>query len=179
METETIRAAIAGDRAALETFAAHALKYAIGVAVREGAAPWDADDIGQDVAAEACAKLSALREPAAWTGWIGTAARRAVIRTAEERRRGAVSGDALTDTDRPVETDPEGIPDAEPGPAVLELPETMRRAVLLHYFDGLSVRETARALGLTLNGAKCALQRGRRRMSASVARGLRLSAVEA
>lgn len=42
-----------------------------------------------------------------------------------------------------------------------KLPEKNKTAMLLHYFEGFSVEETARILGISVSGAKMRLSRGR------------------
>lgn len=42
-----------------------------------------------------------------------------------------------------------------------KLPEKNKAAIVLHYLEGLSVEETAKALGISLSAAKMRLNRGR------------------
>lgn len=48
--------------------------------------------------------------------------------------------------------------------ALAELPERMRAAVALHHVAGLSVRETAQAMGTSENTVKSHLRDGMRRL---------------
>lgn len=177
MDDGTIRAALAGDRDALETFAGAVRRYAAGTATALRARPWDVDDVAQDVAMLACSRLADLRNPGAWRGWIGTATRR---RLADLRRKDLpdLMPDGLPDDAAPVEVDP-GTVDADPGPAVRDLPGQMRRAVVLHYFRGLTVAETARAMGTTRNTVRSSLRKARARLAVAVAEGRTLAEVDA
>ncbi len=49
--------------------------------------------------------------------------------------------------------------------AIERLPERQRATLLLHYYEGLSVRETARALGVTAGTVKTQLSRARDALS--------------
>lgn len=48
--------------------------------------------------------------------------------------------------------------------AVMNLPVRLREAVILHYYQGLSVTETAQALGITQPSASNRLKRGREKL---------------
>ncbi len=177
MEIETIRGALAGDRDAVEAFADGSRRYAVAVALRAGAQDADAEDVGQTVAGALLGRLGALREPEAWRGWVATSARRALVDLS--RSRGPAVAGILPDDARPVEVEPAGVPEADPGPAVRDLPGAMRAAVVLHYFRGLTVAETAHRLGTSRNTVRGNLRTARARLAAAVARGDRLAEVVA
>lgn len=46
----------------------------------------------------------------------------------------------------------------------MNLPVRLREAVILHYYQGLSVTETAQALGITQPSASNRLKRGREKL---------------
>jgi RNA polymerase sigma-70 factor (ECF subfamily) len=52
--------------------------------------------------------------------------------------------------------------------AVMSLPQHYREAVLLFYFDGLSVEEAAQAMGTSVTAAKVRLHRARAKLGAAL-----------
>jgi RNA polymerase sigma-70 factor (ECF subfamily) len=134
----------------------------------------DADDVFQEVAARVWRNMHSrprLRNPRAW---LLTVAYRQFL---DHRARWPVHA-SLSDHDPPgrdwsaldpsilAERSDEGRMLDE---AVKELPEVLRTVIVLHYTGGLSLRETAAAVGITVGTAKSRLNSGleqlRRRLS--------------
>jgi len=114
------------------------------------------DDLVQDVFLHALTKLSDLREPAAFGGWICTLARR---RAADHYRR-------LPPVDPLVDAVAQGAsPDvaAEAAAAVAaiqDLPESYRETLALRLLGGYSGPEIAAITGLTTDSVRVNLHRG-------------------
>lgn len=105
-----------------------------------------------------------LRDPAALRPWLV----RIAARHALARRRRTVPTLSLLDG-APVttfrEADPDHIALAE---ALSDLPPRIRACLSLHYYVGLSVGETATALGISPNTAKFHLKAGLERLRAAL-----------
>jgi RNA polymerase sigma-70 factor (ECF subfamily) len=134
----------------------------------------DADDVFQEVAVRVWRNLHArprLRSPRAW---LLTVAYRQFL---DHRARQPVHS-PLRDHDAPGRdwsaTDPSTLMERSEevrilDEAVKELPDLLRPVIVLHYTGGLSLRETAEAIGVSVGTAKSRLNSGleqlRRRLS--------------
>ena len=120
-----------------------------------------AEDIVHDVLARAYARRDTLRDHRKLGQWLYQIARNAI---ADHYRRR-----------RPTEELPVGLADQEPDesgeaqrelarcltPFIEELPAHYRQAVMLAELQGLTQREVASKLGLSVSGAKSRVQRAR------------------
>lgn len=109
-------------------------------------------------------RIGSLRDPAALRSWL----LRIAARHALGRRRRARNDEGLPEEiGSPIggATDPERIALAE---ALGGLPPRMRACLSLHYYAGLSVAETATALGVSPNTAKFHLKSGLTRLRAAL-----------
>lgn len=117
----------------------------------------DADDLTQQVFEQAFGRLPALRDAAAFPGWITSIARRTAL---DERRRNA----PLTGMDiDAVATDasPEDQADAERAlQAIRALPDAYRETMVLRLVEGLTGPEIAERTGLTPGSVRVNLHRG-------------------
>lgn len=117
-----------------------------------------AEDAAQDAFIEAYLKIGALRDPAAFPGWLSTIVRRQCIRSIRGTRPGVVALDDVGE-----------LRCAEPGPDETALKEEEKRllrtalnrlreherAVLeLFYFSGYSCREIASRLRISVPAVK-------------------------
>ena len=131
-----------------------------------------AEDAAQEAFVIASRELPRLRHAERFAAWICTIARRVACRMARSRRDRGVLPDAAA-------------PMANSGPhpsdlvrqAVVELPDRAREVVVLHYFTGLSHKEIAASLGLSLEAVHGRLVRARR-MLADRLRGNGLGDIE-
>lgn len=123
-------------------------------------------------------KLAAARDPLAWVGRIAT---NAVIdhgrrRGAERRAMGAYAAETALADDEPL---PDAAVDAEVAacvmPMLARLPAPYRETLELVEIDGLSQRQAAERLGLSLSAVKSRVQRGRRQLKQAF---LRCCAIE-
>lgn len=124
----------------------------------------DAEEVVIDTMVTAWERIGSLRDPAALRSWL----LRIAARKALARRRRAVPGHELLDEAAATTSsaaDPERIALAE---ALDGLPSRQRACLSLHYYAGLSVAETAGALGISPNTAKFHLKAGLERMRAAL-----------
>ena len=113
-----------------------------------------------DTMVTAWERIGSLRDPAALRPWL----LRIATRHALGRRRRPAPTAVLLDGSLPAVSgaaDPERIALAE---ALDRLPPRMRACLSLHYYAGLSVAETANALGISPNTAKFHLKEGLARL---------------
>ena len=150
---DTLRAAVAGDQ---DAFARLYADYSRMVhAILLGRVPRrDVDDLVQDVFLTAYTRLSGLRSPEAFGGWIAAIARN---RATDHLRRSR-------DEDELRAEMPGGEPiDAETF-AVLEvvkkLPEAYRETLLMRLVEGMSGQEIADRAGLSPGSVRVNLHRG-------------------
>jgi RNA polymerase sigma-70 factor (ECF subfamily) len=136
--------------------------------------PHDADDVFQEVAARVWQNLQSrprLRSPRAW---VMTVAYRQFL---DHRARRPVYV-PLLDHDAPerdwLAGDPASMAERTEDAKMLDevvqkLPESLRSIIVLHYTGGLSLRETAQVIGVSVGTAKSrlntALAQLRRRLS--------------
>jgi RNA polymerase sigma-70 factor, ECF subfamily len=120
-----------------------------------------AEDAAQEAFVIASHELARLRRADRFGPWICTITKRVAGRMARSRReRGVLQDTAAAST-------------ANPGPhpsdlvqqAVRDLPDKSREVVVLHYFTGLSHKEIAASLGLSLGAVHGRLVRARRMLA--------------
>jgi RNA polymerase sigma-70 factor (ECF subfamily) len=179
-DAEIVGRAVAGDRqAAADLIERHAAAvYAVCLGLL--ADPDRAEDVSQDALLRGISSLASLEDPGAFRGWLVAIARN-LCRDAWQRSRrrrelldqqveaaraasgpgavaapgmGAAGDDANAEEDRDLEE------------ALARLPEKYRLPLLLYYFDGLSTRRVAEALGIAQTGAATRLCRARRALRA-------------
>jgi RNA polymerase sigma-70 factor (ECF subfamily) len=113
----------------------------------------DAADVVQEVFVEAWAKLGALRDPAAFPGWILALARsRALDQTRRNARRGS---DADTGA-----APPPSLEATRALAALRELPETYRATMIMRLVEGMTGPEIALRTGMTPDSVRVHLHRG-------------------
>ena len=154
---ELVIAAQRGNRAAFTTIYArfHRVVHAIALArVPHG----DAGDVVQDVFAEVWLKMTTLREPAAFPGWIVTLARRRAIDHARQRLR-SDSTSSVAPTELAVMPPPHAEARAAMD-AILALPDTYRETIIMRLVEGLSGPDIAERTGMTPESVRVHLHRG-------------------
>lgn len=114
----------------------------------------DANDVVQDVFADVWSKLGALREPAAFPGWILTMARNRACDAA--RRRRPISDDKADLAIAPPPTSEA----AAALRAIRALPETYRETLIMRLVEGLTGPEIAERTGMTPDSVRVHLHRG-------------------
>ena len=125
----------------------------------------DADDVFQDTAMRAWRSLperGRLRSPRAWLMTIA-------YRGALDHRARRPANAELQDSPDERFPDPSRLAQQSEdrgrvNAAVAELPDPIRAVVVLHYSGGLTLRETAKAMGISVGTAKSRLNRGLERL---------------
>jgi RNA polymerase sigma-70 factor, ECF subfamily len=118
----------------------------------------EADDLMQDVFVSALTRLTGLREPAAFGGWLAMIARNRVIDWRRARRETTELPDDLS---RPEPDRSE----AEQVLAVIRtLPEAYREPLVLRLVEGLTGPEIAEQVGLTPDSVRVNLHRGMKQL---------------
>jgi len=123
----------------------------------------DAEDVSQNILVRVCENISGLKKPAAFGNWLSAIIKNEIIRfRGKKTARGpAVNIDEYIATDAYdalIEDDVEFLPSEyvireEERKVVMslvdKLPERQLEAILLHYFEGLSITETAQQMEVT------------------------------
>jgi len=121
----------------------------------------DVDDILQDVFLKIHAKLETLEDETRLESWVYQITRNAIVDFYRSKKPFSPIGDR--------EDLPDSVDEEAPGSRLASglremvdhLPEPYREAILLVEFEGISQKELASRLGLSLSGAKSRVQRGR------------------
>jgi RNA polymerase sigma-70 factor, ECF subfamily len=132
----------------------------------------DAEDLTQEVFLQVHRKVNSLRDEAAFKGWLFRVTMNTILMHFRKRRMDALPLHYLADSDTSpilgtlqvltVVCEPtERIALAR---AIGGLPQCRRAAVVLHDIKGMSHREVALFLGVSLNTAKSNLCRARRQL---------------
>ena len=119
-----------------------------------------ADDILQDVFLKIHSRLGTLEDPAKLEGWIYLITRNAIIDFYRTRKPTSEISETL-----PAEA-PENDVDLDQLKTafrrmIQNLPEPYRQALVFTEFEGLTQKELAEKLGISISGAKSRVQRGR------------------
>ena len=154
--------------AALETVwtdVAAKLRGYIRVRIRDHAT---AEDILQDVFLKAHTRIAQLKSPEKLEGWLFLIARNAVA----DHYRKSKSHEELP-ADMPRQAPEVEIECAEQVRAafrrmITELPAPYGEALMLTEFEGLTQKQLAQRLGISLSGAKSRVQRGREKLKESL-----------
>jgi RNA polymerase sigma-70 factor (ECF subfamily) len=120
-----------------------------------------AEDILQDVFLKVQTKLGQLDDPAKLQSWLYLIARNTIIDHYRAKKQTTQILDSL-----PAEEHLNGDPEIEGLKAafrrmVYTLPDPYRDAIVLTEFEGLTQKQLADRLGISLSGAKSRVQRGR------------------
>jgi RNA polymerase sigma-70 factor, ECF subfamily len=134
---------------------------AVGMAYSVAADRHLAEDAAQEAFVVASRELPRLRRPDRFGPWICTIAKRLAGRMARSRRERGV----LPDTAAPPALNLGQHPSDPVRQAVSDLPDRAREVVVLHYFAGLSHKEVAASLGLSLEAVHGRLVRARRMLA--------------
>ncbi|HEX4170177.1 MAG TPA: sigma-70 family RNA polymerase sigma factor [Bryobacteraceae bacterium] len=152
-EAALVRAAQNGDRAAFGRLYEQYGRLVHGILLAHVAYS-DAEDLMQDVFVKAMERLPALREPAAFAGWLIAIARRTATDQQRANKPTSAAGPFLAGGSRP---DGEAF-------AVLavirKLPESYRETLILRLVEGMTGPEIASRTGLTPDSVRVNLCRG-------------------
>ena len=135
---------------------------------RRVTAPADVDDVLQEIFLRMQRGLPSLRDDERFGPWLFTVARTTII---DHRRRAARHRVAEPDGTSEQEIEASDDDDALERelatyvtPFVAALPSPYREALTLTELEGLSQKEAAEMLGISLSGMKSRVQRGRARL---------------
>jgi RNA polymerase sigma-70 factor, ECF subfamily len=158
-DEELVRAATRGSRTAFGELYTRYARVVHGILLTR--VPYgDAEDLVQDVFVVAFRKISTLREPKAFPGWLGAIARHSASEFHRSSfHRMAAHSEATREAKREKMTEPEA--DAL---TVLEtiqsLPDAYRETLVLRFVEGLTGPEIAQKTGLTADSVRVNLHRG-------------------
>ena len=120
-----------------------------------------ADDILQNVFLKIHTGLASLKEDTKLQGWLYQIARNAVTdHYRAQKPKAGIPGWATHPESTPGERAVQELSECLL-PMVQQLPENYRQAIILSELKRLALKEVARALDISLSGAKSRVQRGR------------------
>jgi RNA polymerase sigma-70 factor (ECF subfamily) len=133
---------------------------------RRVSADSDADDVLQDVFLRMQRSLGSLRQEDAFGPWVYRVARSAIAEHHRARARHPVSDAAPADA--PTDDDAAGVVERElsacVAPFVARLASPYREAVTLTELEGMTQKDAAAMVGISLSGMKSRVQRGREQL---------------
>lgn len=125
----------------------------------------DVDDVLQDVFVRMQKGLASLRDEERFTSWLFQIARSSIAEHGRTRARHPLPGDATHEQPAvPTDYDDRDAARALAGCVsmfVAQLPSPYREAVTLVELEGLTAREAADMVGISVSGMKSRVQRGR------------------
>jgi RNA polymerase sigma-70 factor (ECF subfamily) len=132
--------------------------------------PADVDDVLQDVFVRMQRGLGGLRDDERFTAWLFRIARSAVAEHGRARARHPLAAGEAPDTaSEPADDDDRAAASALSGCVagfVAQLASPYREAVTLVELEGLTAREAAGLVGVSVSGMKSRVQRGRAQLRA-------------
>lgn len=164
--------AVHGEQGALEALCTAVAKGVLA-RVRFLQSGDDAEDIAQEALVQMCAQIHTLKEPKAFRAWLNK------IIASEVRyycRRNTLRGQLIYLDEAPQDIaneDEKYLPDEqalrkEEADIIMEIIETLpmrqREAVLWHYYDGMSITETAKLMGIAHQNVSQYLAQARRKV---------------
>jgi RNA polymerase sigma-70 factor (ECF subfamily) len=189
-DAELVRRAKAGELAAFEALTTKHEQRVYSLALRMLRQEQDAEDVTQQTFLSALENLEGFRGEAGFSTWLLRIASHAALKIIRKRKGlPTVSLDAATESTDTVETvpHPEFIADWRHSPeqlvhnnelrrllddALAQLDEKHRLVFLLRDVEGLSIKETAEALGLSEANTKVRLLRARLQLREQLTRTL-------
>jgi RNA polymerase sigma-70 factor (ECF subfamily) len=122
-----------------------------------------AQDLLQEVFLKASAGLDRLTHPSKLPGWLFRIARNAVTDHYRTRKETVPVPEDLVAAEPPDDAEAEAL-QAAFRRMIHSLPSPYREAILLTEVEGLTQKELAARLGISLSGAKSRVQRGRQQL---------------
>jgi RNA polymerase sigma-70 factor, ECF subfamily len=149
----TIRAAVRGDQSAFTRLYSDYVRMVRAILL--GRVPRaDVDDLIQDVFITAYTRMSELRDPAAFGGWLAAIARNRATDHLRQRRD-QVELPAELPGGEAIEAETLAVLDV-----IRKLPEAYRETLLMRLVEGMSGAEIAERSGLTAASVRVNLHRG-------------------
>jgi RNA polymerase sigma-70 factor (ECF subfamily) len=128
-------------------------------------APRDADDLTQDVFLQAINKLSRLREPAKFGGWLAMIARNTATDHHRRRRPATAIDDALASSESSAHAKLQAKRALQ---AIRALPKAYREVLLMRLVEGMTGPEIAQRANLTPGSVRVNLHRGMKLLKAAL-----------
>lgn len=125
--------------------------------------PATAEDIRQDVFVKIHQRMGQLEDPTKLQGWIYSIARNAIIDHYRTRKENVEVPESLPAESTADDPEIEGLKAAFRR-MIYSLPEPYRDALVLTELEGLTQKQLAERLGISLSGAKSRVQRGREKL---------------
>jgi len=159
---KTVKRAIRGDRDALFELCEKIAKSVLFRTTFILNNPSDAEDVSQEVLIRVCEKIHSLREPKAFKVWLGCIVTNEVRRcmTRKVKLGDILNIDDLIEVAMEVKDDflPQEHAEIEESRETVmgiikSLPVRQREAVILRYYDGLSVTEVAKVMNIAKQNA--------------------------
>ena len=164
---------LGGNRETFGELVERYLQAAHGVAFAHTGNHADAEDATQEAFLKAFRSLDSLHERARFGAWLVTIVRREAIQVLRGRQRELGMRERLGTV---PESEPPEVLQRDTHDAlrehVMALEEGQREAILLFYFAGKSIRETATLLGISNAAAQKRISRARESLSKSVVSAL-------
>ena len=149
-----VEAARQGDRVAFDELYRRYRRLVHGILLSR-VPPVDAEDLLQDVFLRAWRQMHALREAAAFGGWLAAMARHRAV----DHLRARPAGEPLGDVGHPASAD-DDLRAAQALSAIRALPEAYREPLLLRLVEGMTGPEIAEQTGMTPGSVRVNLCRG-------------------
>jgi RNA polymerase sigma-70 factor (ECF subfamily) len=171
-DADLVACAIAGDRDAFGMLVERYWRTAVAIAATVVRDPAQAEDVAQEAFVAAYRRLSSLRNPSRFAGWLATVVRQKGV-------------DALRKAARPspaplaIVAEPAWLPSSNPGltadeaetvrAAVRSLPRKFQEVVILRFVAGLSTNDIAERLAKRPSTVRVWLHRAYGRLRKSLA----------
>ncbi len=131
----------------------------------------DAEDLLQDIFTKIHKNIRSLRDKDKLTAWVFRITRNAITDYYRRRKTAEpISGLPIEPQEWPDESALVSDPATWLAPMVQELPAKYRQALTLAELGGMTQKDMARELGISLSAAKMRVQRGRRLLGQALAR---------
>ena len=156
VEDGLIRAAVRGDRAAFGELYSRYARMVHGILLARVPRA-DAEDLVQDVFLSALRQLGALREVAAFPGWLASIARRRATDYFRAARNVSPLDERMADSRPALSADAGAFEVLE---LIRSLPEAYRETLILRLVEGMTGPEIAARTGLTPDSVRVNLCRG-------------------
>ncbi len=170
-DTEWVRACLAGDREAFRILVDRHRDAVYNLAYQMSGNATSAEDLAQETFIRAFQKLRQYKPSYSFRNWLlGICANLSRSRYRSRKRKRALEEAYATE----AAIRREGRHDAEDraesargtvGRALMQVPESLRAPLVLHYMEGQSIREIAETLNIRLSAVKMRLARGRERLA--------------
>ena len=174
MESSLIAAAKGGDASAFETLMGAYEQRVYALCLRMMGNPHDGEDVAQEAMLRIWQRLAQFRGDSAFSTWVYRVT--ASCTDALRRRRPQSSLEALQEDGFDARDDAPTPPERQEAretqraiaAALADVPADMRSVFLLRDVHGLSVEDTARALGISGGTVKSRLSRAREKLARSL-----------